>query len=193
MARLTPERTEEIFFAVLELIAEHGFEDLTMDALAARAHTSKATLYRHWADKTTLVVAALEGCMPTAPEAIADTGSLAGDLRALNVTRDDRLDEAAGIVVPLLNAARHEPALQEFLEGFLHRFIDVLISRAVDRGELAADDPILPYLPIVIVAPKVVASLIGQTPDTAYMYAYIDHVIAPLVGPGAGTERIKES
>jgi AcrR family transcriptional regulator len=43
-------RIQAIFAATLELIAELGYERMTMDAIATRAHASKATMYRRWPD-----------------------------------------------------------------------------------------------------------------------------------------------
>lgn len=46
--RLTPERESELYGAVLDLLREVGYDALTMDAVAARTRSSKATLYRQW-------------------------------------------------------------------------------------------------------------------------------------------------
>ena len=45
--------------AALELLAEIGYDRLTIDSVAARAHASKATIYRRWPGKAELVVDAL--------------------------------------------------------------------------------------------------------------------------------------
>jgi len=53
--------------AALDLLSEIGYDRLTMDAVAARAHASKATIYRRWQGKAALVVDALncsKGSMP---------------------------------------------------------------------------------------------------------------------------------
>lgn len=47
-SRITPEREAELYAAVLDLLREVGYEALTMDAIAARTKSSKATLYRQW-------------------------------------------------------------------------------------------------------------------------------------------------
>jgi AcrR family transcriptional regulator len=58
----------------LELLAEIGYDRLTIDAVAARAHASKPTIYHRWSGKAELVVDAL-GCLKGAPP-LPDTGSL---------------------------------------------------------------------------------------------------------------------
>ena len=51
-----------------------------MDAVAARAGVSKATIYRRWCPKEALVLDAWIACFPI--EEVPDTGSLKGDLVA---------------------------------------------------------------------------------------------------------------
>jgi AcrR family transcriptional regulator len=53
------QREEAILRAALELLAEIGYDQLTMDAVAARAHCSKATIYRRWPGKAELVTTAV--------------------------------------------------------------------------------------------------------------------------------------
>ena len=76
--RVAGERELEILEATLEVLAEVGYDLLTMDAVASRAKASKATLYRRWRGKPELVVAAI---MAHKGDTVApDTGSLRGDL-----------------------------------------------------------------------------------------------------------------
>src|SRR5262245_51974804 len=73
-------REEEILDATVAVVAELGYDRLTMDAVATAAKASKATLYRRWTSKAELVVDAIsraKGC--PVPEEV-DTGSLRGDL-----------------------------------------------------------------------------------------------------------------
>ena len=71
----------------LELLRENGYERLTIDAVAATAKASKATVYRRWPSKAELVLAAfIEGIRQAVVP--PNTGSLRGDLLALgNVIR----------------------------------------------------------------------------------------------------------
>src|SRR3954463_10749511 len=76
--RVEGDREQQIFQATLEVLAEVGYDRLTMDAVAARAKASKATLYRRWTNKVSLVIEALQHSK--GPTELPDTGSLRGDL-----------------------------------------------------------------------------------------------------------------
>jgi AcrR family transcriptional regulator len=72
-----------ILRAASELMLERDLREISMDALAERAGASKATIYRWWPSKELLVLDALRSEWDTAVLDPIDTGSLAGDLRAL--------------------------------------------------------------------------------------------------------------
>ena len=57
--RVEGDREQEILDATLDVLADVGYDRLTMDAVAQRARASKATLYRRWNGKARLVVDAL--------------------------------------------------------------------------------------------------------------------------------------
>ena len=52
-------REQAILDAALELLKEVGYDRLSIDALAERAHAGKATIYRHWSGKAEIVVDAI--------------------------------------------------------------------------------------------------------------------------------------
>ena len=52
-------REQAILDAALELVMEVGYDRLSMDALAERAHAGKATIYRHWSGKAQVVAEAV--------------------------------------------------------------------------------------------------------------------------------------
>src|SRR6187402_2003408 len=77
--RIEGDREQEILVAALQVLADVGYDRLTMDAVAAKAKASKATLYRRWTNKVSLVIEALQHSK--APQDVPDTGSLREDLR----------------------------------------------------------------------------------------------------------------
>ena len=58
------QRDLAILQAALELVAEQGYDLVTMDAIALRAHAGKATLYRRWKSKPYLIAEAIKFMMP---------------------------------------------------------------------------------------------------------------------------------
>src|SRR5215467_9323345 len=82
LAATRTDRHEAICDAVFELLSEVGYDRMSMDAVAARARASKATIYRAWPNKPDLVCEALAHRLGGTPEPPA-TGSLRGDLIAL--------------------------------------------------------------------------------------------------------------
>lgn len=75
-------REAAICQAVVELLNETSYESVTMDAVAARAKASKATIYRRWSNKDELVVEALRVMVIGRDLDPIDTGSLRDDIVA---------------------------------------------------------------------------------------------------------------
>ena len=100
--------------AALALLAEVGYDRLTMDAVAARARAAKTTIYRRWRDKAELVVDSLNS-LKGVPD-IPDTGSLRDDLRDRNVRSVAAIAHVGSVVsyqggrVGLLGHVRPAPA-----------------------------------------------------------------------------------
>jgi AcrR family transcriptional regulator len=139
----SPEADQAIVDAALAVFAEEGFDGLTMEAVAARAGVGKATVYRRYPGKAELVMRAAS-CLSAAEAPAADTGSLAGDLRAIARSLVHLLTgTVAGRCVPELVAALPRCAQlagehQRFIAARRRGTVDA-VARAVARGELAAD------------------------------------------------------
>ena len=73
---------EAILHAAWEELSEIGYLHLTMESVAARAGTNKAVLYRRWANKSELVLAALRKYVPRFTSEIPNTGNLRDDVYA---------------------------------------------------------------------------------------------------------------
>ncbi len=67
--------------AALELLAEVGFEAMSIEAIASRAGVGKTTIYRRYSSKAELVADAIESIREEI--VIPNTGSLWGDMDAL--------------------------------------------------------------------------------------------------------------
>ncbi|MHC5903776.1 TetR/AcrR family transcriptional regulator [Streptomyces sp. S6] len=186
-SRITPEREAELYDAVLDLLREVGYDALTMDAIATRTRSSKATLYRQWGGKAELVVRAIRHNKPDAAHDI-DTGSLRGDLRAAIMLEDDCTHEQNSALMRGVAMAMHNnPDLREALRALL---IDPelsdfhqVIQRAVDRGEVRADCPALGFMLHMLVGGFATRMLLDDQPPTqAFLLSYIDAVVLPALG-----------
>jgi AcrR family transcriptional regulator len=186
-SRITPEREAELYAAVLELLREVGYDALTMDAVAARTKSSKATLYRQWGGKPELVVKAMRSQKP-GPVGDVDTGSLRGDLRALVVREDDCVMEQNADLMRAMSMAVHgNPELMKafrelLVEPEMDEFKQVM-QRAIDRGEVRADCPAMAYIIHMMVGAFATRTMIDQLPPTqSFLTSYIDAVVLPALG-----------
>jgi AcrR family transcriptional regulator len=72
----------ELLTAGWDELVEAGYARLTMESIAVRARTSEPVLYRRWANKDELVLAAIQHHRDVNPVTFPDTGTLRGDLLA---------------------------------------------------------------------------------------------------------------
>jgi AcrR family transcriptional regulator len=185
--RVAGAREDEILDATLDLLLEVGYDRLTLDAVARRSRSSKATLYRRWASKPSLVVDAMVRAKQAPDAGEHDTGSLRGDLVSTFCGPRGMSDGAAtGLLGSVITALASDP---EFASLFRETFIapkvrvsQAIYARAVERGEIRPD------LDLDIIAPALAGILLhrsfvlGVVPDDAAVERVIDHVILPAVG-----------
>ncbi|MHB9861125.1 TetR/AcrR family transcriptional regulator [Streptomyces sp. YIM S03343] len=186
-SRITPEREAELYGAVLDLLREVGYDALTMDAVAARTRSSKATLYRQWGGKAELVVRAIRHGKPGKLGEI-DTGSLRGDLHAMVAQEDDcTMEQNTALMRGVAMAIHHNPDLRQafrdqLVEPEIKEFRRML-QRAVDRGEIRADCPALDFLVHMLVGGFATRALLDDQPPTrAFLTSYMDAVVLPALG-----------
>ena len=178
-------RDSAICDATLALLVEVGYDRMSMDAVAARARASKATIYRRWPGKPELVLDAVRSRAPglVVP---ADTGSLRGDLVATYTAAARGAGaEEAELVAGVLRAMRSAPELGDCVRAQVFESkCDVsrtLVARAVDRGELpAGTDPLLLH--------EVAGALwfhrvlvVGGPVDDEFIAHVVDDVLIPLL------------
>ncbi|WP_405820686.1 TetR/AcrR family transcriptional regulator [Streptomyces sp. NBC_01390] len=188
-SRITPEREAELYGATLDLLREVGYEALTMDAVAARTKSSKATLYRQWGGKAELVVRAMRHSKPGGLALVGvDTGSLASDMYALLLRDDDCAMEQNSALMRALGMAIH--ANPDLLKAFRELLIEPemaafrkVLQRAIDRGEVSADNPAIDYVLHMMIGGFIARTVIDDQPPTqGYLRSYIDAVVLPALG-----------
>ncbi|MFC9162005.1 TetR/AcrR family transcriptional regulator C-terminal ligand-binding domain-containing protein [Streptomyces fungicidicus] len=185
-SKITPEREREFFDAVLDQIRECGYDAVTMDGVAASTRCSKSTLYRQWRTKPQFVAAALRSNR-RARLAGVDTGTLAGDLREVArlagewSPKDTTLLQALGhAIVQDRELAR---ALREALVDPEVEALREILRRGVARGELAADDPALEYVPAQIFGVLRIRPILdGRNADPDYLVRFVEAAVLPALG-----------
>jgi AcrR family transcriptional regulator len=184
--RVEGDREQEILDAALEVLGEVGYDRLTMDAVAHRAKASKATLYRRWNSKATLVVEALASQKTTPP--VPDTGDLRTDLLTAFCGMGGLTDHDTTVTLgAVITAVSTDP---EFASEFRRQVVapNARVSRLVfeqarDRGELRDDldlDIVVPALAGIVLHR---VFIFGEQPDAALIERAIDQIILPAVRP----------
>jgi AcrR family transcriptional regulator len=177
----TPRETE-LLEVTLQLLQEHGYDRLTLDAVAARARASKATVYRRWPSKAELVLAAfIEGCRQVAVH--PDTGTLRGDLLHMGRVISQQTHEQAGIIRAVLVEISRHPGLHDAMQDqFLDQrkaLIQEVLRDAVLRGEIdaaAISDELWDLLPGYLIFRSIMPN---RPPTDQTVEALVDEVIIP--------------
>ena len=176
--------------ATLELLAEIGYDRLTIDSVAARARASKTTIYRRWSGKAELVVDALHGLKRNPP--VPDTGSLRGDLEAI-AQRAGSTDSqfVTQLMFGMITALARDAELRRV---FRERQLDPgraglkqVFERAVARGEMPADrnlDLLVSLFPALAIQHLLTY---GESPDQNFAAQVINDVILPLATASTST------
>jgi len=175
-------REAELLAVTLELLQEHGYDRLTLDAVATTAHASKATLYRRWPTKAELVMAAfVEGTRQVAVD--PDTGTLRGDLLRLGEQIWAHVSTHAStiraVLVEVSRSAQLDAMMQEQFLDQRKALMSHVFARAVDRGEIEASaitEDLWDVLPGYLIYRSV---LTGRAPSSRTVQDVVDNVLIP--------------
>jgi AcrR family transcriptional regulator len=149
VARQRSEKAHEgVLDAALKLFAERGIDRTSMDAIADLSGVSKATIYKHWADKEALLLEVMARAQGVCDRPRIDSGDTRRDLIAiLRHKPPQKRAEGSGMrerLMPHLmaysaynpkfgeawRAMMMEPARQELRQVF---------ARSIANGELPPD------------------------------------------------------
>lgn len=182
-----------VFQAAIAEITEVGLNRVTMDAIAHRAGTGKAALYRRWpnarallVDVTTEVMAAMR--LPTD----TSSGSLRTDLVAIGSALAAFLNSPDGpILRELFAEASRDPALLAELDARYRIPVEaqmaVLVDQAIRRGDIPRQqvDPLV--LMLVSATVLNIWLIHGRAPEVSVVEHVVDSIVMPLLGAPAGT------
>ena len=155
---------DAILDAVVEILAESGYSELTFEAVAQRAGAGKASIYRRWGTRVELAHAAAHRVLGAEAARVRWAG-LRADLRAwIRLTADlltgpvgQALRGAATEVLGHLSSERGRPTTLS--RGWYASQIDVILDRARQRGE----DVVEP------------TDLVRSTPGTLLRFHFLAH------------------
>jgi AcrR family transcriptional regulator len=145
-ARSGNRRDEAARLAVLhaadDLLVEHGFGALTVEAIARRAGVAKQTIYRWWPSKVEILLDTLiEDSAKRLP--VPTEHPTADSIRAYlhRFARFLTRDPAGKVLLALIAEAQHNP---DTAASFHQRYLDPrrrqereMLARGVDSGEIA--------------------------------------------------------
>ncbi len=166
-------------------LQEVGYAGLTMEAVADRAGTSRAVLYRRWRNRPELVIVAMRRHRPMLSGEVPDTGSLRGDVLALLTRVSDRLTElgpqtVCGILGDYFADTELFAAFQDQVLHIGASVMATILKHAEERGEARQGiSPRVASLPTDLFRHEL---LVRRTPPTRSAIAeIIDDVFLPLV------------
>ncbi|MEU3406084.1 TetR/AcrR family transcriptional regulator [Streptomyces sp. NPDC006670] len=150
-------------------LAEEGYDALTVDRVAEAAGVHRTTVYRRWRDVGGLLADLLEAAADDAWRP-ADTGSLEGDLTAMNQEVLDALAARPSLTQALIAAsfrsAEAARALRAFWEDRYARSAEA-VTRAARRGEVPPGTLARPLLVAATAPLYQELVLLGSPPDPA--------------------------
>jgi AcrR family transcriptional regulator len=167
-----------------------GYAGLTMEAVADRAGTSRAVLYRRWRNRPELVLAVIRRHRPLLSGEIPDTGSLRGDVLALLRRMSSRLAEIGpetvyGLLGDYLSDADMFARSRDQLLSISAEVMETILKRAADRGEARAGvENRIATLPTALFRNELF--LARTPPSEGTLVEIVDDVFLPLVRPQSG-------
>lgn len=180
--------------AAWDQLVSGGYGAFTFDAVAERAGTSKPVIYRRWASRQALVVAAIQHFSTRGSRPIPDTGSLRGDVIALLTQANETRAAMAAVISVQLGTYYQEsgttPAeLREQILRDRTLTMDTVVQRALRRGEITAAPPTprIVSLPFDLVRHEALMTLKPVAAET--IIEIVDSIFLPLLDQGDRPQR----
>ncbi|GAA2214265.1 TetR/AcrR family transcriptional regulator [Nonomuraea monospora] len=179
-----------ILDAAWDLLTQVGYARLSMEAVAAKASTSRPVIHRRWPTRARLALAAMDHFAP-AETAPPDTGSLRTDLLALMEQVAGRTKTVHGeILAGMAAETARDPEAARALRAWLTtatrgRHVTAVVQRAAERGEIPAVQllPRVATLPMDLIRNEVI--LYGQPPGKQTIAEMVDSIILPAIHQAA--------
>ncbi|MHA6761566.1 TetR/AcrR family transcriptional regulator [Streptacidiphilus sp. PAMC 29251] len=178
-------RDSAILDAALQLLTEVGYDQLSMESIAARAAVAKTTIYRRYSDKAALVAAAVKHRSSSTPPQ-ARSGDLRENLLAVVGWLAQQIaEQEIGLLGALFAGMRSDPDLAAHMRRILRRDEAAMTDQSlhgavehVDRLVPRAAELFAEVAPAVIVHRIVVA---GESCDERFVEHLVDDILLPLL------------
>lgn len=184
-------REEAILLAAMSLLGEVGYDQLTIEAIAERAHASKATIYRRWPGKADLVATAIRRYAGTPVAAPSGTTNLRDDLVAVLLElRAGLTGQDSALILGLLVAMRRDPELADTVRRHVldHKrdVFAAVMARAAARGEIPAttDHTLLAEISSAALLSRLLVT--GEPLDDPFLHTLVDAVLLPMLSHQLG-------
>lgn len=176
------QRERQILDVAIDLLSETGYEGMSLDALARRARTSKATLYGRWGGKKQLVLEVIR--LVISPVENVDTGDLRGDLLAIGHTVDMSKTRAVGLMLAIAHVTANDPefarSIDEGLAAPYRAAMRAVVDNAIDRGELRPGARDLTYVADILPAIALNRRAFGSTGQVD-VKEIVDTIVLPVL------------
>jgi AcrR family transcriptional regulator len=184
--RLGSARERALLEVALALLAEVGYDRMSVDEVARRAHTSKSTLYRRWPCKADLVAAAFR-CRKVATQKPPPGATLREDFIAEVTMLSQEITADQPLTQGLITAVGTDPYLAELVKlqsaSALQQDMACIIARAIERGELPPRSAeCTATIAEVVHALIFHRLLLSRTPlDASYIEHVVDAILLPIL------------
>ncbi len=175
---------DAILDAAWAQLVEHGYANMTLEAVAQRAGTSRPVLHRRWPSRPKLATAALGRYFALNPIDIPDLGSVSAEMSLLlrklsDRARPDLLRLLFDMTGDLADAKSSLAGVrQEITNG---RLIRAILDRGIERGEIDPDrlTPRIVALPADLARHEVLMTLKPLSDEV--IREIVDEIFLPLV------------
>jgi AcrR family transcriptional regulator len=179
------DRDVAILDATLRLLVEVGYDQLSIESVAAEAKVGKPTIYRRYPGKAALVAAAVERrALGTPP--VTSTGDLRGTL--LDTVRwlsEQIAEQEIGLLGALFAGMRADPDLAAAMRRILRRD-EVMMTEQPFAGVLEGGERLVPQAAELFaeIAPALVVHrlvVVGEPCDQSFVEHVVDDILTPLL------------
>ena len=176
---------QAILDATIEELTAHGYANLKIEHVAARAGAGKASLYKRWPTRASLVRAALMDVVSTNFDDERLTGQTFDDLKVMmlfvaRIFRSPVGEYFRGLVGEASPRDPADPEFADWMNAMRERSVLRILEAGIARGDLRPDalDPLISGVPFDMIISRYVIS--GVVPDDAVIDQMMERVVKPL-------------